>query len=210
MREFIKLNPKLIRALYWFSGIFTSLAIIYFAFFYAQIPTKWIVLILILTLLIIPFFLLIVAYSDWGKNRTIRNTILSKTPFSEIKKLGFNKKALIFSHLGYIDYTICGEINGLQIVFYVENGNKNIAIFRIFGKTKYNSFSEIHKKNKELQHLDIQLCYDNIEKRIDLKKNDFDSVTEIENMLREFTHIAKMTIIELIPKDEFNVESNCA
>ncbi len=210
MREFIKLNPKYIRLLYWFSGIFTSLALIYFAFFYAQIPTKWIIIILILTLLFIPFFLLTVAYSDWKKNRTIRNKILSKLPFSEIKKLGFDKKILIFSHLEYIDYTICGEINNFQVVFIAENNNKNIAVFRIFGKVIYNSFSEIHKKNKELQHLDIQLSFDNIEKRIDLKKNDFRSITEIENILREFTHIARMTIIEPIPKDEFNAESNCA
>lgn len=205
MNEFIELNPKFIKTLYWISAIFTIIALVFLYFIYEQVSITWILIILMLTLLFIPLFLLIVAYSDWKKNRTIRNKILAKKPFSEMKRMGFNKNTLVFSHLEYLDCTIYGEVNELQIIFFVENNNKNIAIFRIFGILKYDSFTEIHRKNKELQHLSINLSYDNIEKRIDLKDNSVGSVTELENTLKEFTHIAKMIIIEPIPKEEFNL-----
>ncbi len=198
MNEFLKLNREfLIKSYYWFSGILTTGFLLYLCFFYGEVPLYWIVIILILTIIVLPFFVLSVWTYDWNRKRKYINRIVKQNPYSELEKIGFNKKTIIKNHNSLKDYVPIGEINGIQIILNVDIRKPNVVEFITYCNTFNLNSKQFSEKFKELKHKNIELGFYSLTKKVDLKREKI-SIQNLEMMLSELTHIVKMNKFEPI------------
>ena len=192
MTEFLKINRDfLIKSYCWFSGILTSGFLIYLFFFYKEISSYWIVLILILTIFILPIFVLSVWIYNWIRKRKYINRILKQKPYSELEKIGFNRKTLIKNHNSLKDYVLYGEINGIQILMNVDVNKSNVAEFTTYCNTFNINSNQFSLKFNELKHRNIELGFYSLTKKINTKKEKI-SIQNLETILNELTDIVKV------------------
>ena len=198
MNEFFKLNRGfLIKSYYWFSGILTTGFLLYLCFFYKEVPLNWIVIILILTIIILPFFVLSVWTYDWHRKRKYINRIVKQNPYSELEKIGFNKKALIENHNSLKDYVPFREIDGIQIILNVDIRKSKVVKFTTYCNTLNLNSQQFSKKFNELKHKNIELSFYSLTLKIDTKREKI-SIQNLEMMLSELTYIVKINKFEPI------------
>ena len=198
MKEFLKLNKEfLIKSYYWISGVLTTGFLLYLCFFYKEVTLYWIVIILILTILILPIFVLSVWTYDWNRKRKYINQIVKQNPYSELEKIGFNKKALIQNHNSLKDYVPFGEINGIQIILNVDIQKSKVVEFTTYCNTFNLNNRQFSEKFNELKHKNIELNFYSLTMKIDTKREKI-SIQNLEMMLRELTHIVKINKFEPI------------
>jgi len=192
MKELLDLNRKiLIKGYLWICGILTGGFLIYLYFFHSETSTKWIVMIFALTLFFFPMFIVGVWIFDWFRKRKCKNRMLSKNPYSDLKKIRFIKKMIVSNHNNLVDYIQFAEINGCEIIFDVNINKPKVVEFRILGITGGLSSSEFIQKSKELAIHNIDFSFYGFTKRINTKKENLSSIQELESNLKEFTHIVK-------------------
>ena len=198
MNDFLKLNKEfLIKSYYWFSGILTTGFLLYLCFFYNEVTLYWIVIILILTIIILPIFVLSVWTYDWNRKRKYINRIVKQNPYSELEKIGFNKKTIIKNHNSLRDYVPFGEVNGIQIILNVDIRKPNVVEFTTYCNTLNLTSNHFFQKVSELKAKNIELGSHTFTKRIDTKKEKI-SIQNLEIMLSELTHIVKINKFEPI------------
>ena len=142
-----------------------------------EVSTKWVLIIYILTLIILPLFVLSAWISDLFRTRRNKKRILNKKPYSELQKIGFTKKTVKQNYNGLKDYVLFGEINGYQITFDVDNTNPKIAKFIIYKPTSF------------LDKIDFTKY--TLTKKIDTSKEKLNSIYELEKILTEMTRLVK-------------------
>lgn len=198
MNEFLKLNREfLIKSYFWLSGILTSGFLLYLCFFYKEVPLYWIVILLILTIIILPIFVLSVWTYDWKRKRKYIKRIVMQNPYSELEKIGFNKKTIIKNHNSLSDYVPLGEINGIQIILNVDIRKSNVVEFTTYCNTFNLNSKQFAEKFNELKHKNIELSLATLTKKIDTKREKI-SIQNLEMMLSELTHIVKINRFEPI------------
>lgn len=124
-------------------------------------------------------------------------------PYSELKNIGFTRKTIIKNHNSLVDYVQFAEINNCELIFNVDVFKPKIAEFQIYGYTDHLNNSEFTEKLKELKSYNIDISYYGFSKMINTKKEKFNSIQELEQTLREFTHIIKNIKYEPIPIKEW-------
>ena len=194
MKELLLLNKKhLIKSYLWSSGILTFIFSIYLYFFHLEISFKFITIIYLSTIIILPSFIIIVWTSDWFRKRKYLTRILKQKPYSELSKIGFNKKTIVSNHNSLVDYVLFTEINDCEIVFNVDLNKSKIAEFKIYANTEFTklSYSEYSNELKLLKTHNIDYEYSGFTKRINTRKEKFNSIQELEKTLLEFTNIVK-------------------
>jgi len=75
----------------------------------------------------LPIFVLSVWTYNWNRKRKYINRIVKQNPYSELEKIGFNKKTIIKNHNSLRDYVPFGEINGIQIILNVDIRKPNVV-----------------------------------------------------------------------------------
>ncbi|SFS81386.1 hypothetical protein [Lutibacter maritimus] len=203
MNELLELNRKFLTKSYlWMSGILTSGFSIFLYFFHSEITVNWIFIIYSLTLIVLPLFVLSAWISDWFRKRKYKEQILNNKPYSELKNIGFTRKTIKPNHNSLIDYVQFAKINDCELIFDIDIMNPKIAEFQIYGYTNLNN-SEFTEKFKELKSNNIDISYFGFSKMINTKKEKFNSIQELEQTLREFTHIVKKIKYDPIPIKEW-------
>lgn len=147
MNEVLELNRKfLIKGYLWISGILTFGFSVYLYFFHLEISSKWIFIIYSLTLIVLPLIVIGTWTYDWFRKRKYKSRILTQKPFSELQKIGFNRKTVKPNHNSLVDYVQFAEINGCEIIFDVDINKSKVAEFQIYGYTQHLSNSEFTQK----------------------------------------------------------------
>jgi len=209
MNELLELNKRfLIKGYFWISGILSGMFSLYLFFFYTKVPIKWILISFALTLIILPLFVLFAWISDWFLKRKYIKRILSKKPYSELKKIGFTKKAVKKNHNSLKDYVLFVEINGYQIMFDIYVRTPKIVEFSIYGLIDHLNSKEYLQKAKEYDNSNIDFTRYSFTKQIDTKKEKLNSIQELEKILTELTHIAKKEKLKPIPITEIKPVDN--
>ena len=204
MKELLELNRKfLIRGYLWISGILTGGFTIYLYFFHSEISAKWIFIIYSLTLIVLPFLVIGSWIFDWFRKRKCKNRILTQKPYSELEKIGFNRKTIKRNHNSLADYVQFAEINGCELIFDMDINKSNVAEFHIYGYTNHLNSSEFSQKLKELKSHNIDFSNFGFTKMINLKKEPLRSIQELQKTLIEFTYIVKAFRYEPIPITEW-------
>jgi hypothetical protein len=203
MNELLELNRKfLIKGYLWISGILTIGFSIYLYFFHSDISTNWIFIIYSLTVVVLPLIVVGTWTMDWFRKRKYKNRILNQKPYSELEKIGFNKKTIKPNHNSLVDYVTVAKINGCEMIFDIDINKSKIAEFQIYGFTNHLNNSEFSKKLDELKSHNIDFSYFGFTKKINTKKERLNSIQELEKVLTEFTHIVKKIKYEPIPITE--------
>lgn len=206
MKEFLNLNKKiLIESYLWIAGLFTLGFSIYLYFFHKQISSNWIFIVFFLTLIIVPIITIGIWSLDWFRKRKYINQILNKKPYNELSKIGFNKKFIRKNYNGLFDFALVAKINGCEMIFDINMNNSKIAEFQIYGFTNHLTNQEYLIKIEELKSKNIDFNYFGFTKKINIKKELFYSIQELENVLIEYTHIVKKIKFESIPYSENKV-----
>jgi len=204
MNELLELNRKfLIKGYLWISGILTIGFSIYLYFFHSDISNNWIFIIYSLTLVVLPLIVIGTWTMDWFRKRKFKNRILTQKPYSELEKIGFNKKTIKPNHNSLVDYVTVAEINGCEMIFDIDINKSKIAEFQIYGFTNHLNSSEFSNKFDELKSHNIDFRYFGFTKKINTKKERLNSIQELEKVLTEFTHIVKKIKHEPIPITEW-------
>jgi hypothetical protein len=207
MNELLELNRKfLIKGYLWISGILTIGFSIFLYLFYSEISANWIFIIYSLTLVVLPLIVLGTWTMDWFRKRKYKNRILTQKPYSELEKIGFNKKTIKPNHNSLVDYVTVAEINGCEIIFDIDINKSKIAEFHIYGFTNHLNNSEFSKKLDELKSFNIDFCYFGFTKKINTKNERLNSIQELEKTLTEFTHIVNKIKYEPIPITEWKTK----
>ena len=203
MKEFFKLNKKiLIESYLWIAGVCTLGFSIYLYFFHKQISSKWIFIVLFLILIIIPIIIIGIWSLDWFTKRKYKNQILNKKPYNELSKIGFTKNITRKNSNGLVDYVLVAEINECEIIFDLNMKNSKIVEFEIYGFTNHLSNQEFLKKIHELKSNNIDFNYFGFTKKINTKKEVFNSIQQLEKALIEYTYIVRKIKFEPIPYSE--------
>ncbi|WP_409446064.1 hypothetical protein [Mariniflexile rhizosphaerae] len=155
-----------------------------------------------ITLFFAPTFVLFAWISDWFRKRRYKNRILSKKPYSDLEKIGFNKRAIKTNHNSLKDYVLFGEINGCQITFDIDIYKPRIAEFAIYGLTNNLNSKDYLQKAQEYDYSNIDFTRYSFTKKIDTRKEKLNSIQELEKILTELTHIVKKEKYEPIPITE--------
>lgn len=204
MNELLELNRKfLIKSYLWISGILTIGFSIFLYFFHSEISANLIFIIYSLTLVVLPLIVIGTWTMDWFRKRKYKNRILTQKPYSELEKIGFNKKTIKPNHNSLVDYVAVAEINGCEMVFDIDINKSKIAEFQIYGFTNHLNSSEFSKKLAELKSHNIDFSYLGFTKKINTKKERLNTIQELEKILTEFTNIAKKIKYEPIPISEW-------
>jgi hypothetical protein len=204
MNELLELNRKfLIKGYLWISGILTIGFSIFLYFFHSEISANLIFIIYSLTLVVLPLIVIGTWTMDWFRKRKYKNRILTQKPYSELEKIGFNKKTIKPNHNSLVDYVAVAEINGCEMIFDIDINKSKIAEFQIYGFTNHLNSSEFSKKLAELKSHNIDFSYFGFTKKINIKQERLNSIQELEKILTEFTHIAKKIKYEPIPITEW-------
>ncbi|MFY7669683.1 hypothetical protein ACOSP6_01210 [Tenacibaculum sp. MEBiC06402] len=209
MNELLELNKEfLIKGYLWISGILSSGFSIYLLFFFAEVPTKWVLIIYSITLIFTPLLVLSAWISDWFRKRRYKKRILTKKPYSELEKIGFTKKAIKTNHNSLVDYIKFAEINECQVAFDIDIRKPKIAEFSIYGMTDHLNSKDYLRKAKEYDYSNIDFSRYSFTKRIDTRKQKLNSIQELEKILVELTHIVKKEKYEPIPITEIKPVGN--
>ena len=178
MNELLELNKGfLIKEYLWISGILTCGFSIYLFFFFSEVSIKWILIVYSITLFFAPLLVLFGWISNAMNIRKHRKRILNKKPYTELEKIGFNKKAIKPNYNGLSDYILFGEINGYQITFDINISNPKIAEFIIY------------KPSGIIDKIDFSKY--TFSKKIDTSKEKLNSIQELETTLTEMTRLVK-------------------
>lgn len=206
MKEFLELNSKNLKEGYvWISGILIIGFTLFLAFFYSQVQTKWIVIVLFVILFVVPFFIFSVWSFDWYRNRKNYKRILSNKPFDKLSDIGFIKRTVSTIHMnGMKDYIQYARINGFDIFITVDFNNPKIIRFTTNGKIHESDKFEINRKKHESDKLEV-FNY-GVSRIIDPEKERMKSIQELEKELIELTKIAKNLEFEPISISEYNTE----
>ncbi|WP_298427395.1 hypothetical protein [uncultured Kordia sp.] len=192
MNELLALNKSfLTKAFFWISGILSGLFSLYVYFFYAEITSKWMLIIYSFTLIILPLFIISVWSFDWFRKRRYKKRILAKKPFSALETIGFTHKVIKSNHNSLVDYAHIAEINECQIVFDVEINKPKIATFTIYGRTSHLTTKEYVQKAMDYEYSNIEFSPSSFTKKINTKNETIQSVQQLQSILQEFTHIVK-------------------
>lgn len=210
MEEFLKLNREfLIKSYYWFSGILTSSFLLYLCVFYKEVSFYWIVILLILTILILPIFVLSAWTYDWCRKRKYINRIVKLKPYSELEQIGFNKKTIIKNHNSLKDYVSFGEINGIQILLNVDIRKSKVVNFTTYCNTFNLSNKQFSDKFNELKHKNIELSFYSLTKSIDTKTEKI-TIQNLKMILSELSQIVKTNKFEPIIITEWETNKSFA
>lgn len=200
MNELLALNKrKLIKSYLWISGILTVGLSIFLFFFFTEITIKWILINYTLTIILLPFSVLLVWTYDWFQKRRYKHRFLSKKPYSELEEIGFTKKAIKANHNGLIDYCMFAEINECKVVFDINRTTPNTAEFSIYGTTDHLNSKEFMQKIKAYKPVDIDVSINAFTKKIHTTKEKLNSVEVLERVLIEFTDLVKKEKYKPIP-----------
>ena len=159
-----------------------------------------------MTVVVLPLIVVGTWTMDWFRKRKYKNRILTQKPYSELEKIGFNKKTIKLNHNNLVDYVIVAKINGCEIIFDIDINKSKIAEFQIYGFTNHLDNSEFSKKLDELKSFNIDFSYFGFTKKINTKNERLNSIQELEKTLTEFTHIVKKIKYEPIPITEWKTE----
>ena len=204
MKELFELNKKIFASsILWISGFMAIGFSLYYFFFIEDVKKVLFITITGIFTLLFPLIILGIWTYDWFRKRKYKERILSKTPYSDLKKIGFINKTKRANHNGLLDFVDYGEINECQIVFDVDIKNPKVAEFQIYGRTWDLSSSEFLQKSKELNSYNIELNSLGFKKRINTNTEQLNSIGELEKILMEFTHIAKKIKYKSIPLSEW-------
>ena len=159
-----------------------------------------------MTVVVLPLIVVGTWTMDWFRKRKYKNRILTQKPYSELEKIGFNKKTIKLNHNNLVDYVIVAKINGCEIIFDIDINKSKIAEFQIYGFTNHLDNSEFSKKLDELKSFNIDFSYFGFTKKINTKNERLNSIQELEKTLTEFTHIVKKIKYAPIPRTEWKTE----
>ena len=204
MNYLIELNKGfLIKGYLWISGILTLGFSTFLFFFYSVISKRWILIIYTLTLIILPLFVLSAWISDWFRKRKHKNRILTQKPYSELKKIGFDKKTIESNHNGLVDYVSFACINDCEIIFDLEITRPKVAIFTIYAITDHLETEDFLTKMDELHYHNIKFRRYSFAREIKINKEKMNSIQKLEKELIEFTHIVKKIKYKPVPVTEW-------
>jgi hypothetical protein len=205
MNELLKLNKKyLVKGYVWISGILTAGFSIYLFFFYNEVSIKWIFITYLLTLIILPLFVIGTWIFDWFRKRKHKDNILKKEPYSKLQTIGFTKKTTRKNHNGLVDIVPFAQFNGCELIFDIDRKNPNVVEFHIFGLTNHSNNSEFKQNLKDLKLYNIDFGYFGFAKEINTNKEQLNSIQELQHILTEFTEIVKKFNYNPIQVTEWN------
>ncbi|MBA4153162.1 hypothetical protein [Flavobacterium sp.] len=203
MSELLRINKRIIiKSYFWISGFLTIGFLVYLYFFYKEVTLKWLVLILIMTIVLCPLFIIGTWIYDWNRKRRYLKRILCKNPFSELEKIGFSKKTLITNHNSLKDYVPFTEINGIQLLIDIDITKPTIAEFTTYCSTFNLTHEQFSEKFNELKYKNIELGPNYLTKKIDTRKEKI-SIQNLEKMLLDLTHIVKTNKFEPVMLKEW-------
>jgi len=192
MKELLALNKTFLRKSFlWISGIGSALFSVFLFFFFAEVATKWIFIVYG-----IPLFIISAWSSDWFRKRRYKRKILSNKPYAELATIGFTNEILKANHNSLVDYVRVAEINGFHIMFDVNLSAPKTASFTIYGTIQDLDRKQYVQKAMDYTYKSIDFSSGSFTRMIHTKKEQVQSIQQLEKILTEFTHIVKQERFE--------------
>jgi hypothetical protein len=197
MHTFLKLNKRKLRYAFTFCAVsFSSLALLVLSigwFATGNSPKLSLVAaILLFTIILFPAFAIFVGYLAWFIRRASRNKAFSKSPFSELGKIGFTTSLKEeHSKLHFTEEVQEGKINGFTIRCDLPEGNANSIEFEVLHVFRKPDKIEFERVENLLTHYNGYFKAENIAISYKLKKTKALSLENVENDLQQFTAMLK-------------------
>lgn len=196
MKQFLNLNKHKIKFAFLFtSAIFTgfALTVLTISYFKNVFPISSLLLaIFFFSALVLPSFIICLAYLGWYYRLIVRSKAFSKAPFSQLNEIGFSDCFLNENSKWHFTEKIKTSItNGYRLYCDVSKEKSHVIEFNSYVSWSNPNNIKFQEVSKKLKYANIEAGFGTLSKIYDQRKTSAKNIYDIKNDLEEFTELMK-------------------
>jgi len=205
MKQFLELNRHKLQFAFTFTAtILTTAVIIVFtvSYFKDAFPAPRLLLsVLFVSAILLPVFIISLAYLTWYHRSIVRRQSFSNSPFDQLDKIGFSK-SLINEHSKWFftEEIKVASINGHTFYCDISRDKSHVIAFRTSVTWNNPEGKKFQQVSSKLKAAGLEMDIDQLSKNYDIKKASTKNIYDIKNDLEEFA--------VLIKQEGFNCKPN--
>lgn len=196
MRKFIDLNRIKLKFAFRVSSLATLGLVSIFlaiAFFNNSFPDTALLLTIVFTAgIVFPLFILFLSYLTWMYRSNTRKKVLSKTPFDQIKTIGFDKSlSNVHSKWSFTEEVLLGRVSGFTLICDISQEKPHTIEFEAPVEWRQLDESSYRLLSERFERDDIELRVGSIVKLYNTKRQAVSTIHNLKSGLEQFTNLLK-------------------